>query len=191
MRQCTMALSPPRHMATYSPADTTCYREKLRDQNALSQEIVDAITGATVGETVDDTELEEELEQMQQEQLDEAILKTGNVPVADAVHKMPSPANAERELPSHDIEPSPCADQRLQPCRAGGRQSRRTTKRRSSGSCKPRWPCEGASNHDSSSYQHSTSASSCGWFAHRGWGGIKWTLQYRAVLLLFWPLCFC
>ncbi|UNI20777.1 ESCRT-III subunit protein snf7 [Purpureocillium takamizusanense] len=69
--------------------------EKLRDQNALSQEIVDAITGATVGEPVDDTELEEELEQMQQEQLDEAILNTGNVPVADAVHKMPSPANAQ------------------------------------------------------------------------------------------------
>ncbi|ODA80606.1 hypothetical protein RJ55_03565 [Drechmeria coniospora] len=69
--------------------------EKLRDQNALSQEIVDAITGATIGEQVDDMELEEELDQLQQEQLDEAILKTGHVPLSDAVHKMPTPANAE------------------------------------------------------------------------------------------------
>ncbi|KAJ6440334.1 fungal transcriptional regulatory protein [Purpureocillium lavendulum] len=71
------------------------HREKLREQNALSQEIVDSMIQTNIGEPVDDTELEEELEQMQQEQLDEAILKTGNVPVADAVHKMPTPANTE------------------------------------------------------------------------------------------------
>lgn len=76
-------------------------RERLRDQNALSEEIVTAITGATITDPVEDLELEEELDQLQQEQLDEAILKMGNVPVADAVHKMPTaPANAEREWQS-------------------------------------------------------------------------------------------
>ncbi|KJZ76319.1 Vacuolar-sorting protein SNF7 [Hirsutella minnesotensis 3608] len=69
--------------------------ERLRDQNALSEEIVTAITGASITDPVDDVELEEELDQLQQEQLDEAILKTGTVPVSDAVHKMPTPANAE------------------------------------------------------------------------------------------------
>lgn len=38
---------------------------------------------------------------MQQEHLDEQMLKTGNVPTTDAVaHKMPSPAQQEREHPS-------------------------------------------------------------------------------------------
>ncbi|KAK5992387.1 Vacuolar-sorting protein SNF7 [Cladobotryum mycophilum] len=69
--------------------------DKMREQNTLSEEIVNAITGNTLGEPIDDAELEDELDQMQQEQLDEQILKTGNVPVADAVHKMPSPAHAE------------------------------------------------------------------------------------------------
>ncbi|KAF7545411.1 hypothetical protein G7Z17_g9199 [Cylindrodendrum hubeiense] len=69
--------------------------ETLRDQNALSEEIVNAITGATIGEYVDEAELEDELEELQQEQLDEQMLKTGNVPVSDAVHKMPTPANTE------------------------------------------------------------------------------------------------
>lgn len=67
----------------------------LRDQNALSEEIVNAITGNQLGTPIDDDELEAELEDMQQEQVDEQILKTGNVPVSDAVAKMPTPANAE------------------------------------------------------------------------------------------------
>ncbi|KAJ9141651.1 Vacuolar-sorting protein SNF7 [Pleurostoma richardsiae] len=69
--------------------------EKLREQNALSEEIVNAITTNAVGETVDDEELLEELEQMQQEQLDEQMLKTGSVPVSDAIQSMPAAANGE------------------------------------------------------------------------------------------------
>ncbi|CEJ92958.1 Putative ESCRT-III component [[Torrubiella] hemipterigena] len=69
--------------------------DKLRDQNALSEEIVNAITQNPLGNQVDDTELEDELEQMQQEFVDEQMLKTGGVPVADAVHQMPTPSNAE------------------------------------------------------------------------------------------------
>lgn len=72
-------------------------RDKLREENALSEEIVNAITGQTVGEPIDDMELEDELDALQQEQLDEQMSKTGNVPVADAVHKMPSVPNPERK----------------------------------------------------------------------------------------------
>jgi len=69
--------------------------DKLRDQNALSEEIVNAITNNPLGEPVDEDELLDELDKMQQEQLDEQMLTTGNVPTADAVHKLPSPAQAE------------------------------------------------------------------------------------------------
>lgn len=79
-------------------ADDKCDRDKLREQNALSDEIVEAMSGPGIGQDMDQQELEDELEQLQQEQLDEDMLKTGTVPVADAVHKMPSPANAEREF---------------------------------------------------------------------------------------------
>ncbi|KEZ40666.1 hypothetical protein SAPIO_CDS8596 [Scedosporium apiospermum] len=76
--------------------------EKLRDQNALSEEIVAAITSNALGETVDEDELEKELESLQQEQLDEQMLLTGPVPVADAVHKMPAVANGK--IPDKAIE---------------------------------------------------------------------------------------
>lgn len=71
--------------------------DELRDQHALSQEIVNAITGANIGEPVDETELDEELEGMEQERIDEAMLKTGTVPVADEVNRLPEVGNKERE----------------------------------------------------------------------------------------------
>jgi len=84
---------PPRSFYLYANDGTN--REKLRDQNALSEEIVAAITSNALGETVDEDELEKELESLQQEQLDEQMLLTGPVPVADAVHKMPAVANGK------------------------------------------------------------------------------------------------
>ncbi|KAM0524050.1 hypothetical protein ACHAPE_001305 [Trichoderma viride] len=69
--------------------------DKIHEQNALSDEIVNAITQNPIGEQFDDAELEDELDQMQQENLDEQMLNTGQVPVADAVHKMPTPSHAE------------------------------------------------------------------------------------------------
>lgn len=65
----------------------------------LSVEIVNAITSNTVGDMVDDDELDAELEELQQEQLDEQMLRTGTVPVSDAVHKMPTVANGESKHP--------------------------------------------------------------------------------------------
>jgi hypothetical protein len=78
-------------------------REKLREQNALSEEIVEAMNGVSVGNQIDDAELDEELEALQQEQLDEQMLGTGHVPVSDAVQRLPAAANGERK-----IIPCPC-----------------------------------------------------------------------------------
>ena len=69
------------------------------------------MASTSIGQAYDETELESELEQLQQEQLDEQMLKTGTVPVADAVHKMPSPANAERK----SLDPSNIPCQRTSP----------------------------------------------------------------------------
>lgn len=77
---------------------TSGCREDLREQNALSEEIVNAITTGQT-DAIDDVDLEDELEQMQQEQLDEQMISTGSVPVSDAVHRMPAPANGERKNP--------------------------------------------------------------------------------------------
>lgn len=71
--------------------------DKLREQNALSEEIVNAITGNTIGEPVDEDELEAELEDLQQEQLDEQMLKTGSVPVSDQIQRVPA-------VPAGDIK---------------------------------------------------------------------------------------
>ena len=50
-----------------------------------------------VGNQIDDDELEDELDQLQQEQLDEQMLKTGTVPVSDQIQRMPAVANGERK----------------------------------------------------------------------------------------------
>ncbi len=76
------------------------HRDKVREQNALSEEIVGAITNINIGNEIDELTLEEELEAMQQEQLDEQMLKTGSVPVSDAVQRLPAAANGERKLSS-------------------------------------------------------------------------------------------
>lgn len=81
-------------------ANETRNRDDLRDQNALSEDIVNAMTNERF---VDDAELEAELEDLQQEELDEQMLKTGNVPVSDAVHKIPTPANTERTFSPRTI----------------------------------------------------------------------------------------
>ncbi|CAG9943582.1 unnamed protein product [Clonostachys rosea f. rosea IK726] len=69
--------------------------EDLREHNVMSQEIVAAMANSGGQELIDEGELDEELELLQQEQLDEQILKTGNVPVSDAVHKLPTAATTE------------------------------------------------------------------------------------------------
>lgn len=75
-----------------------CNREELREQHALGQEIGEAIISAPIGEPVDEQDLEAELEGMEQEQIDERMLKGGVVPVSDEVHRLPTAANGARKF---------------------------------------------------------------------------------------------
>jgi charged multivesicular body protein 4 len=69
--------------------------EELREQHALGEEIANAITNAPLGETVDEGELDDELAELEQEALDNKMLKTGTVPVSDEVHRLPAAVNGE------------------------------------------------------------------------------------------------
>ncbi|KAJ2902708.1 hypothetical protein MKZ38_000218 [Zalerion maritima] len=73
--------------------------ESLREQNQLSEEIVQAISSAQVGEPLDEDELDAELEDLQQEQLDNQMLKSGKVPAA--AERLPSVPNGE--LPTSKV----------------------------------------------------------------------------------------
>ena len=72
-----------------------CYREQLREQHELTQEIGNAITSMPITEPVDEDELESELADLEQEKLNEKMLDTGTVPVADSLTRMPNPVQGE------------------------------------------------------------------------------------------------
>lgn len=76
-------------------------RGKLQEENALSDEIVNAITSSSIGaDIIDDDELEAELDELQQERLDEQMLKTGSVPVSDQIQRVPAvPGDSESYFP--------------------------------------------------------------------------------------------
>jgi charged multivesicular body protein 4 len=79
---------------SYNPL-TPISRDELREQHALGKEIADAITNAPIGEAVDEEDLEAELEGMEQEQIDEKMLKTGTIPVNDELSRLPAVGNGE------------------------------------------------------------------------------------------------
>lgn len=79
------------------------HREELREQHAIGEEIGEAITQSVGNQGLDETELDEELEALQQEKLDEEMLKAGPTP-ADRLPSAPegvkagkAPAQAEDE----------------------------------------------------------------------------------------------
>lgn len=74
--------------------------DELREQHALGEEIASAITNAPIGEPLDEADLEEELEGMEQEMMDERMLKTGTVPVQGlpAVGNQPRKSTQEPTL---------------------------------------------------------------------------------------------
>jgi charged multivesicular body protein 4 len=78
------------------------YREGLREQHAIGEEISEAITSGVANNAIDEDELDEELAELQQEQLDEQMLNTGNVPVGDKVSKLPQApvADIARKAPA-------------------------------------------------------------------------------------------
>lgn len=69
--------------------------DELREQQALSEEIASAILTAGQSNAVDEDELEAELEGLEQERIDEAMLKTGTVPVGDEVGRLPNAGTKE------------------------------------------------------------------------------------------------
>lgn len=71
--------------------------EDLRDQKAIGQEIAEALTQGSIGQGIDESELEDELAELQQEELDNRMLKTGSVPV-DQIQRMPNVTTGESEL---------------------------------------------------------------------------------------------
>ena len=71
--------------------------EDLREQHAVGEEIAEALTQGAVGTGIDEDELDEELADMQQEQLDEQMLRTGSVPVSDQIQRLPNAAVGERK----------------------------------------------------------------------------------------------
>lgn len=73
-------------------------REQLREQHELTQEIGNAITSMPITEPIDEDELEADLAALEQENLDEKMLKTGTMPVADSLNRLPKAANGEREF---------------------------------------------------------------------------------------------
>ncbi|KAK5057715.1 ESCRT-III subunit protein snf7 [Exophiala bonariae] len=64
--------------------------DELREQHALGEEIANAITNAPLGEPIDDADLEDELEGLEQEAMDERMLKTGPTPVTGEINRLPS-----------------------------------------------------------------------------------------------------
>ena len=74
------------------------HREDLREQHAIGEEISEAITSGVTTGGIDEDELDEELAELQQEKLDEDMLKTGNVPVNDKVATGRLPAAPSTEV---------------------------------------------------------------------------------------------
>lgn len=70
--------------------------EDLREQHAVGEEIAEALTQGAVGTGIDEEELEDELAELQQEELDNKMLKTGTVPVSDQIQRLPNAAVGER-----------------------------------------------------------------------------------------------
>jgi len=67
---------------------------KLQEQNALSEEIVDAMNSINLGNQIDEIDLEAELDELRQEELDQKMLETGTVPV-DAIQRLPAAGTKE------------------------------------------------------------------------------------------------
>lgn len=84
-------------------------REQLREQHELTQEIGNAITSMPITEPVDEDELQADLDKLEQEALDEKMLRTGTVPVADSLsNRLPAgPTGASTSLPSPFSPPPP------------------------------------------------------------------------------------
>ncbi|KAJ9654330.1 ESCRT-III subunit protein snf7 [Neophaeococcomyces mojaviensis] len=81
--------------------------DELREQQQLGEEIANAITSAPIGEQIDEAELEDELEGLEQEAMDERMLKTGPTPVGGELvgaPRVPTTAVASKRIQEDDEE---------------------------------------------------------------------------------------
>lgn len=98
--------------------------EDLREQHAVGEEIAEALTQGAGTMGVDEDELDEELAELQQEQLDERMLKTGSVPVSDQINRMPSaPSKCSKIMLFNDMLTKSCSKEHCV-SRGGGRGGR-------------------------------------------------------------------
>lgn len=100
MKNASQALKKIHGGLTIEKVDETM--EQLREQHAVGEEIADALTQGSIATGIDEDELDEELAELQQEELDNKMLKTGTVPVSDQIQRLPNAAIGERTL-SPDI----------------------------------------------------------------------------------------
>jgi len=117
--------------------------DELREQHALGEEIAAAITNAPIGEPLDEADLEDELEGMEQEAMDERMLKTGTLPVSGEVSRLPAVATGPGESDRYAW---------LGLCTNGtqyevNHRRKRKTRRKSCESYRPRWLCKGSRGH--------------------------------------------
>ena len=95
MKQAGKAMKDIHGNLTIDKVDATM--DELREQHALGEEIATAIAGAPIGEAIDEQDLEDELEGLEQEALDEKMLKTGPVPVGGEPARLPAVGNQPRK----------------------------------------------------------------------------------------------
>ena len=86
MRNAGAAMKQIHGGLTIDKVDATM--DELREQHALGEEIASAITNAPIGEPIDEADLEEELEGLEQEAMDERMLKTGTLPVTGEIGRV-------------------------------------------------------------------------------------------------------
>lgn len=92
-----------------------------------------------ITEPVDEDELEADLAALEQENLDEKMLKTGTMPVADNLNRLPKAANGESKLTPdlyHAVESLPAYN-----LQSGARRKYQTKKmkKRNCENCRLRW----------------------------------------------------
>jgi len=86
----------------------------LREQHAIGEEISEAITQSIGNQGLDESELDDELEQLQQEVLDDKMLKTGSLP-ADKIGQLPTaPEGVKGKAPIQEEEDEEAELRKLQ-----------------------------------------------------------------------------
>ena len=102
MRNASKAIQNIHGGLTVDQVDQTM--EDLREQHAVGEEIAEALTQGAQTSGVDEDELDAEVAELQQEALDERMLKTGSVPVHDQIQRMPNAPTKNTPTAEEDDE---------------------------------------------------------------------------------------